>query len=159
MQPPIISGNGQITMPSYVVGAPKVPFAYLGMAINFLIGAKILSNETPGNAISLAFLSAQAAECGLKAFLSRSGDDERLTKNPHLRHNLAALWCLAAKEGLSIDKTPPPWLTVLSEAHCSPYALRYSKGINGIQTPAPQPMGNELNALIKEVERQIEKNS
>ena len=74
--------------------------------MGFLAGVLILAASKPGNAISLAFLSAQAAECGLKAYLSRSGDYTRLKAHP-LRHDLAALWTLATSEGLAVSTARP----------------------------------------------------
>jgi HEPN domain-containing protein len=124
------------------------------MARAFASGAQILGASNSGNAISLAFVSAQAAECALKAYLSRSGDDTRL-KDRRLRHDLVALWALSIAEGLAVNAAPPNWLLQLGHLHAYPYHLRYSTGVNGLVTPATQPMVGELVALVEQVASQI----
>jgi hypothetical protein len=95
-----------------------------------------------------------------KASLSRGGDDRRL-RSKALRHNLDALWRLAISEGLansehlSIDAAPPSWLQRLSQLHDGPYYLRYSTGVHGLVTPAPEPMCTELERLVAAVEHQV----
>jgi hypothetical protein len=100
-------------------------------------------------------VSAHALECILKAFLSRSGDDSRV-KQSDVRHNLNALWSLAHSEGLDIPGQPPQWVASLSHLHDAPYYLRYSTGVHGIVTPAPEPMLGELAALIEQVRGQLQ---
>jgi len=145
--------TASITLQPVVVVPPGPPYTYLGMAHAFLAGSQALA-ATSSSAISLSFLCAQAAECGLKAYLSRTGDDKRLTKDQKLRHDLIALWNLASSEGLSIASTPPSWLVTLGHLHCWPYHLRYSTGVNGLVTPPAQPMITELAALIDQVSQQ-----
>jgi hypothetical protein len=151
---PPITGTADIMLQPAVVVSPGPPHTYLGMARAFLIGSQTLAASSI-SAISLSFLCAQAAECGLKAYLSRTGDDKRLTKNHNLRHDLVALWNLASSEGLSIASTPPSWLVTLGHLHRSPYYLRYSTGVNGLVTPPAQPMTTELAALIDQVSQQL----
>jgi hypothetical protein len=104
--------------------------------------------------------ASQVAECALKASLSRGGDDRRL-RSKALRHNRDALWRLAISEGLansehlSIDAAPPSWLQRLSQLHDGPYYLRYSTGVHGLVTPAPEPMCTELERLVAAVEHQV----
>jgi hypothetical protein len=124
------------------------------MARQFLAGAKLLASSKPGNAISLTFLAAQATECALKAFLSRSGDDKRL-KNPQLRHDLISLWSLSASEGLQVSTATPSWVNALGHLHAAPYYLRYSTGVHGLALPATEPMTSELEIVIEQVSKQI----
>jgi len=92
-------------------------------------------------------VSAQATECALKAYLSRTGNDRRLKDKP-LRHNLTKLWGLAVAEGLAIPAPPPRWLEQLSALHDSPYHLRYSTGVHAMVSPGAEPMCTELEALV-----------
>lgn len=131
---------------------PQPPATYLGVANSMYPGVAIMAqHENVGSA--LALVTAHILECTLKAFLSRDGKDSRL-KKPNLRHHIEGLWNLAKAEGLPIDALPR-WASVLSSIHDHPYHLRYSKGMHGIVTPAPEPMATELKALIEIVEREI----
>ena len=154
MNLPLITASAEIkTAPAYAA-PPRPPYTYLGIAQALLQGVHTLAGASPHSGISLAHLSAHAAECALKAFLSRDGLDTRL-KAEGLRHNLVALWSATVCEGLAVAHTPPSWLTVLSQLHDRPYHLRYSTGINGIVTPSPQPMVTELEALVTQVAKQL----
>ena len=148
--PPPTTGSASITLPSPGILPAVPPHTYLGMARHFVAGAKILATSTPSDSVALAFLASQAAECGLKAFLSRSGHDERL-KTPALRHSLVGLWNLAVTEGLLVSTAPPAWLETLAHLHAAPYYLRYSTGVHGLSLPAAQPMTEELVSLITQV--------
>lgn len=150
---PPITGTANITESGDLVSPPGPPQTYLGMAREFLSGARVLAGGQ-GSSISLAFVAAQATECGLKAYLARSGNDARVKSHP-LRHDLGALWSLAAQEGLAVVATPPPWLSNLSHLHGSPYYLRYSTGVHGLVSPAADPMVSELSALIEQISKQL----
>jgi hypothetical protein len=150
---PPITGTANIMESGDLVSPPSPPQTYLGMARAFISGAWVLDGAQ-GSSISLAFVAAQATECGLKAYLSRSGDDARLKSHP-LRHDLGALWLLAAQEGLDVVATPPPWLLNLSHLHGSPYYLRYSTGVHGLVLPAADPMVAEISALIEQISKQL----
>src|SRR5690349_9220483 len=117
--PPPITASANIQLSPMVVAPAGPPHTYLGMARAFLSGAQTLAADPKASAISLAFLAAQATECALKAYLSKSGNDTRL-KSRLLRHDLLALWSLAAAEGLTASATPPTWLGTLSHLHASP---------------------------------------
>jgi len=146
---PMITGTMNVTLEGVSIKPPGPPDTYIGTARNFLVGVLELAN-TPNCAFALAFLAAQAAECGLKAYLSRSGNDIRLKQNP-IRHDLSALWTLAAHEGLGVAATPPNWLSNLSQLHGAPYYLRCSIGVHGVVLPATEPMVSELSALIENI--------
>lgn len=131
---------------------PQPPETYLGVANSMYSGVAVMSrHEDVGSA--LALVAAHTLECTLKAFLSRDGNDSGL-RNHNLRHHIEGLWNLAKAEGLPIDDIPR-WASILSNIHGHPYHLRYSEGIHGIVTPAPEPMATELKALIEIVEREI----
>jgi len=117
-------------------------------------GVKALAALPNPPALPLAMLAAHVLECTLKAYLSRSGDDERL-KHKDIRHNLSKLWSLAQSEGLSVSISPPQWASCLSDLHNSPYYLRYSTGVNAILSPAPEPMTTNLNVLLSLVACQL----
>ena len=121
-----------------------------------LPGVRILAAASPLPALPLALVSAHVLECMLKAYLSKSGDDLRL-KQSDIRHNLNALWSLANSEGLNIPNQPPQWVECLSHLHKSPYYLRYSTGVHGLSTPAPEPMTAELAALLEQVRLQTQR--
>jgi hypothetical protein len=151
---PAITGRVNITLQPLRTVPAGPPHTYLGMARQFLEGAEVLATSMPGSAVSLAFLVAQATECALKAFLSRSGDDKRL-KNPQLRHDLIALWSLAAEEGMQISIAPPAWVSTLAHLHAAPYYLRYSTGVHGLVLPASEPMTSELAIVVEQASKQI----
>lgn len=145
-----ISGSSEVTLAALTVAPAAPPYTYLGMARQFAAGASSLATLGSANAVSVSFLAAQSVECALKAFLSRSGDDTRLKKSP-LRHDLVALWALAAQEGLFPLAAHPSWLATLARLHGRPYYLRYSTGVHGLVLPSVQPMTNELDQLINQV--------
>jgi len=149
-----VTGTANIVAGPATIAPAAPPHTYLGMARLLLQGIRPLCAPNPPCTLPLAFLCAQVAECALKASLSRSGDDRRL-KEKALRHNLDALWRLASSEGLSIDAAPPTWMQRLSQLHDSPYYLRYSTGVHGLVTPAPEPMCTELEQLVAAVEHQV----
>ena len=130
------------------------PHTYLGIANSMLQGVRVLATTSPLPALPLAMIGAHALECTLKAYLSRSGDDS-CVRGRHIRHNLNALWLSAVSDGLTVQPKPPHWADCLSLIHNSPHFLRYSTGIHGIQTPAPEPMSTELGALFEQVCRQL----
>jgi len=66
---------------------------------------------------------------------------------------------MAYNESLSIPKTPPIWVTILSSGH-EPFYFRYQEGerlgkkqtiVHGGQTPDLIPMAVELKQLIEMV--------
>ena len=150
---PIIA-VGSMTLPPLRILPAGPPHTYLGIAYAMLPGVRVLAGATPLPALPLAMLSSHILECGLKAYLSRSGDDSRV-KQQRIRHNLNELWALASSEGLSIPTQPPQWADCLSHLHKPPYFLRYSTGVHGISTPAPEPMVTELAAILEQVRCQL----
>ena len=153
---PVI-GTLSVTLPSLRVEPAGPPHTYQGIAFAMLPGARILADASPLPALPLAMVSAHVLECTLKAYLSRTGDDRKVRANkcPNVRHNLNALWTLAHSDGLNIQSQPPQWVACLSQLHDSPYFLRYSTGVHGMSTPAPEPMTTELAALVEQVQRQL----
>jgi len=132
---------------------PAPPETYLGVAESMCLGVVLMAKH--GNAgLALPLVAAHTLECALKAYLSRDGKDARL-RTRSLRHNLEELWNLAKAENLPIGDVPD-WVTNLSRIHNEPYYLRYSTGIHGILTPAPEPMTTDLSALIGKVRQGIE---
>ncbi len=149
-----VVGTASATIAISVLPADP-PHTYLGIAYAMFPAVRILADASPLPALPLAMVSAHVLECALKAYLSRSGDDRRLRKSD-VRHNLEALWSLARTDGLNIQSQPPQWVTGLSQLHNSPYYLRYSTGVHGIVSPAPEPMATELAALIAQVQSQLQ---
>ena len=149
-----VSGSASIAAGPATIAPAAPPHTYLGVARLLLEGVRPLATNAPPCTVALAFLSAQVAECALKASLSRTGDDKRL-KSPDLRHNLSALWHLAAAEGLRVPAEPPAWLERLGHLHNSPYHLRYSTGVHGIVLPGVEPMCTELESLVTQVQSQV----
>lgn len=150
---PII-GTLSVTLPSMRKEPAGPPHTYQGIAYAMLPGVRILAAASPLPALPLAMVSAHVLECTLKAYLSRAGDDRKV-RTPGVRHNLNILWSLAHTDGLNIQSQPPQWVTCLSQLHAPPYFLRYSSGVHGISTPAPEPMTTELSALVEQVQRQL----
>jgi len=144
-----------VRLPELHLLAPSPPHTYMGVAHAMYMGVTALATMPSPPALPLALLAAHTLECGLKAYLSRNGDDTRVTRDSHLRHNLDELWALASDQGLEVPHAPPPWVTCLSLVHNKPYHLRYSGGVHGISTPSPEPMTTELGALLGQVDRQL----
>jgi hypothetical protein len=134
------------------IAKPAPPETYLGVAESMIAGVNVLAKHGIGG-LALPLVAAHTLECALKAYLSRDGQDSRL-KQPALRHHIEELWKLARTEGLPIGDVPD-WAANLSRIHDKPYYLRYSTGIHGIVTPAPEPMATELAAIIGTVRQGI----
>lgn len=149
-----ITGSVSVTLPPIQVVPAEPPQTYLAIAYAMFPGVRVLAAASPLPALPLAMVSAHVLECTLKAYLSRSGDNRRV-KQPKVRHNLNALWSLAHSDGLNIQSSPPVWADCLSHLHDAPYYLRYSTGVHGISTPAPEPMTSELAALLEKVRSQL----
>lgn len=153
--PPIV-GTINIVQAPNVIGGSSPPHTYLGMSRQMLHGVRPLADAGSEASIPLAFVVAQAAECALKAYLSRTGDDKRL-KAPALRHDLKALWELAESEGLQWPGgCAPDWLLHLSGVHGGPsYFIRYATGVNGLVLPGAQPMATEIASLVDHVAKRL----
>jgi hypothetical protein len=139
-----------------VVAIPRPPDTYLGVAGHLLSDIRLLARAVPPSGIGLPMLCAHALECILKGYLSRSGDDTRVRK-VDVRHNLVRLWTMAFADWLRISEEPPGWVVMLSALHDGPdYHLRYATGINGIVTPVPGTIANELAQLLELVLRSVQ---
>ncbi len=149
-----ITGSLSATSAPATMAPAGPPHTYIGVAYNMMPGVRVLAVASPLPALPLAMVSAHVLECVLKAYLSRSGDDSRV-KQSDVRHNLNFLWSLAHSQGLNIPQQPPEWVSCLSHLHGYPYYLRYSTGVHGLVTPAPEPMATELAGLIEQVQSQI----
>jgi hypothetical protein len=105
--------------------------------------------------LPLAFVSAHILECILTGYLSRAlGSDASIRNDSKLRHNLAGLWSLAAGQGLQLPDPVPSWVECLSGLHNRPcFYLRYSKGVHGVLSPAPEPMASDLPQLLTLVKK------
>ena len=135
--------------------APCPPDTYVGIAAHLLPDVQFLAKASPPSGIGLPMLCAHALECALKAYLSRDGEDKHVRTN-EVRHNLAKLWTMASVDGLKIPTTPPSWVGQLSDLHKGPdYYLRYSTKVNGIASPAPATMIDDLTELLELVRNQL----
>lgn len=135
------------------IAKPGPPDTYIGVAKLLMPGIRTLAThgDLPAQTLPLAMLCAHALECGLKAFLSRNGDDTHLRKR-NIRHNIAKLWERAREQGFL---TPmPDWANVLSDIHDAPYQLRYPK-VHMLGTPIAQPMTNELEQILSLIESKL----
>ena len=71
------------------------PHTYFGVAQEMMPAVRLLANASPpASPLALCLVAAHVLECLLKAYLSRDGDDARLTKKAG-RHDLNGLWKLA----------------------------------------------------------------
>ena len=127
------------------IAKPAPPETYLGVAESMIAGVNVLATHRIAG-LALPLVAAHTLECALKAYLSRDGQDSRL-RQAALRHHIEELWKLARTEGLPIGDVPD-WAANLSRIHNKPYYLRYSTGIHGIVTPAPEPMELNLRQLL-----------
>jgi len=118
-------------------------------------GVKALTVTEPRAPLPHALLSAHALECLLKAALSKDGSDTKVRK-ANVRHNLEALWVMAAAEGLGVSASAPEWVTCLGALHDAPYRLRYSTGVHGIVLPSMNLVTSELEALVALVEAHLQ---
>jgi hypothetical protein len=143
-----------MTSLSITIDPPRPPHTYLGVAESILPGIQVLASQTRPPAIPATLLAAHMLECLLKAYLSRNGDDKRLLVGD-MRHNIAALWQLASREGINLPAQLPTWASTLSHLHDRPFYLRYSTGVNGVVTPPIPVLARELENMLKEVSSQI----
>jgi len=151
--PSVVATVNTVAPKAFVVPA-RPPHTFLGMARALLVVVPLLASAGAPASVALAFVAAQVAECSLKAYLARSGNDERL-KSPALRHDLEALWHLAHSEGLPLSGQAPTWLLTLSVLHNKPYFIRYSTGVHALGTPAGEPMATELAAIVELVSHHL----
>jgi hypothetical protein len=135
--------SGEVTI--FVSGPPH---SYLAAARSLAKGLQPLAAAGPESLPALALLAGQVAECALKAYLSRSGNDKRL-KNPDIQHKLGALWALAHAEGLKVSAAAPAWLDHLAKLHGPPYPLRYISGHLVIAFHAADALVAEVLALLE----------
>jgi hypothetical protein len=142
----------KLTLPVVTVGAGTIAQNYFAAACYFFLGVKALSKGSSDLAPACASLAAQALECALKAYLSKSGVTQAALKKKPFCHNLEALWADAFSQGLTVSAQPPEWCVILNQTHDKPYYLRYPIGINGFQTPDPAPMVSELKRLLDLIE-------
>jgi len=154
MTEPII-GQAAICEAADAIIAPGPPDTYLGVAGHLLSDVSILAKAMPPSGIGLPMLCAHALECTLKAYLSRGGNDAHVRAGD-VRHNLAKLWMMAFEDGLRIPSQPPGWVGQLSALHDGPYHLRYSTGVNGIVSPAPELMAAGLPELLDLVRSHVQ---
>jgi hypothetical protein len=130
---------------------------YRIVAKDLLQGVEALATlPLPFSPRSCALLAGHALECTLKAFLWHKGKKKEIRASK-VRHDLTALWDMAYKEGLSIPRTTPRWVTVLSIGHGPNFYFRYQEGqgqniVHVGSTPALAPMAAELKKLIDIVE-------
>ncbi|TVO51649.1 hypothetical protein [Denitromonas halophila] len=122
--------------------SPSAAESFLFAAQGLFDGAEALEAPSSRQPLACAFLSAQALECTLKAFLSHSGMDQRQLKS--IGHNLEKLWTQAASAGLVVSEHPPHWCSMLNSAHDKPYYYRYPMGLNGMVFP---PLGSVISGL------------
>ncbi|MGB8338972.1 MAG: hypothetical protein WCD07_05565 [Burkholderiales bacterium] len=122
--------------------------AFFSVALAFSTGINCLASAPLENALPLTFLCGQATECALKALLSKAGEPPKTLRSKDIRHNLTALWELAASKASLQPSNPPVWIKQLAEVHASPYVLRYPMGVNMIALPAPQPMLEGIKDLV-----------
>jgi hypothetical protein len=150
-----IMGHAAILEGADAVNAPGPPDTYVGIAAHLLPDVQFLARASPPSGIGLPMLCAHALECTLKAYLSRSGEDKHV-RTSKVRHNLAKLWTVASADGLQVPTTPPSWVGQLSDLHKGPdYYLRYSTKANGIASPAPATMIDDLTELLALVRDQL----
>ena len=147
-----VSGTMVLSPPT--IAAPAPPHTYLGIAQGMMDGVRVLATASPLPSLALALVAAHTLECLLKAYLSRSRSDTAV-RGQQVRHDLEKLWTMACADGLRIQPTLPDWAKRLSDLHKSPYHLRYSAGVHGLVTPAPEPMTTELAQLAENVRAQL----
>ena len=129
-------------------GPPDSWHSYLSVARSLIRGLDCFPEESHPSNTAHIFLCCHISECVLKAFISYSyGNDTRLSE-PNLRHNLTALWRLAAERGLGIDAEEPEWLEQLDFLHNRPFYIRYQKGIGNFAVPSPQPARSEIKRIF-----------
>ena len=132
--PQAITGSAAIMLPGIATVRPGPPHSYIGVAQQLCEEIKVLATAENPPAQPLAMLAAHALECSLKAYLSRKGDDKRLSKK-RIRHSISALWALASRQGLAVPEIAP-WVCGLSDLHDAPYDLRYATRFQFLVLPS-----------------------
>ena len=148
-----ITINGRF--PAWRGNKPTEGDGYMIVAHDLLQAVEALSTLPPNvSPRGCALIAAHGLECVLKAFLWHKG--RKRIWGQEVQHDLVALWNMAYKEGLSIPKVPPDWVTILSSGHGPNFYFRYQKGqgktvVHGGGTPALIPMRDALKNLIEMV--------
>ncbi|MFM0049888.1 hypothetical protein [Caballeronia grimmiae] len=150
-----ITGRAKATLEGVRMIRPTEARSYLTASRWMAAGAFHNFSGPIDCAIAGASQIAQSLECVLKAYLSFSGLSKGKLMDPSLRHNLEALWTLAADNGLKVDPLPSGWCKLLNTAHNNPFFFRYPMGLNGMVTPPPLEMEQGLRDILQLVEAQI----
>lgn len=145
-----VTGTISITEQPDFVAPAAPPHTYFGVAQAMMPGVAILAAAKPSSSRALCLVATHVLECLLKAYLPRDGSDAAV-RDQNVRHDLSALWQMAFDKGLPVAQSPPAWVDILSRLHKPPYHLRYSTGVHGIVSPAPEPMATELQVLLEMV--------
>jgi hypothetical protein len=150
-----VVGTLAVTLQDCYVLPPGPPHTYFGVAESFLPAVELLASSGAPVALPLSLLAAHTLECLLKAHISKALGSDKSLMAKGIRHNLVALWDLAVIHKLPVSTAPPDWVRCLGGLHDSPYYLRYSTGVHGVVSPAPQPMTAELRALLELVRQSM----
>jgi len=149
-----MTGSGSSALPSPTFGGDKPPDTYLGVAQHMLEGVRVLAAAAVVPVPALNLLAGHAAECLLKAYLTRDGSQKTVAAVtvPAIRHDLEALWHEAVRHGLALAPSPPPWVVDLNTLHNRPFPIRYLEGpagrIQGMVGPNIDAMTTGLTALL-----------
>ena len=106
-------------------------------------------SERPNKASvdAIGLLASHSLELALKSFLLMRGWNEEQLKK--VGHDLEKAWIKAAECGLSINKTAPFWVRVLSLGHGYPYIYRYPQEGTAIAIPSLDELASNLKDLIQ----------
>ncbi len=145
---------GDLVADAASIGIGGKPNQFLERARGLHVGLKALSSLSAKEAYAAVFLAAWCLELSLKSFLADHGQGKKQLQP--IQHDLAALWSRAATLGLPVSNTPPPWCSLLSEAHKGPsFHQRYPTHDAASISPNATLLEQELAVLLALIAQQV----
>ncbi len=147
MQPPaaslaVVGGSGTF-------GSGPEWCGYLTAAQSLIAGAQALSASGQQYAEAHTLISGFVTEATLKALLVHAGADQKALRSRSTRHNLVALWGLAAAASPVLTGSAPDWVKALDEFHDHPYVARYMEGVASYVCPRTSEVQAGMEDLLE----------
>ena len=132
-------------------GAGPPSRACLSAAKALMPGAGVLAAHSPACGEAHTLLAGFVVEGCLKAVLAHSSYDERKLRSGGHKHDLVALWKLAASASQFLPGVVPDWVDQLNVFHNAPYVLRYRTRVNAYSLPKIGDIQAGVETLLNEV--------
>jgi hypothetical protein len=150
-----ISGQGNIVLGAVTVASVTPSGSHMTVAQALLPSIRYLVDTLPTSTWAVSLLAGQAAECLLRAAISR-GSLQDPVRSTSQQHDISALWDRAVVDGLAVPEARPQWFDTLANLH-KKYHLRYASDLHGISLPNATALALGLTDLAASVETYLAK--